>query len=187
MESQTVPAFLDFRGPFPLWPEDKDHWTPGQAAACPGISLFTVKVRGQHRIYYVGEANHIADRLREHLTFYLAGKYLIYDPVALGNGELVRVWVPSTDTEHTLACLEEHRQKLTAMLGLVNIFFAEVHADTTVLCRLESALIRALRRNEEAKKFLENSRLSVARYDDHVLVEVRSASTLFAVPQVLSV
>lgn len=162
MSSGAFPREVSFIGPLRLWPDDEAAWDLAQSVAVPGVYLFTALVEGEYRIFYVGEAADISNRIREHLTFYLAGKYLIYDASQFALGKLEVKWRPSPLTERTLARIAEHRIKLEAMLRLVYVFFAEIHAGKEALRRIESGIVRLLRADGTASAFLENQRLSVA-------------------------
>jgi hypothetical protein len=187
MDKQTFPDEITFIGPLDLCPDDSDHWEIEEIAAGHGVYLFTVEVNGSYRILYVGEGEHIAKRIREHLSSYLSGKYTMYDSALLREGKRRRVeGYPCLKTENVLLKVNEHRNSLVAMLQLVRIFVCRIDCGKPTLRRLESAIIRTLRENHEANEFIENDRLSVdIQSDQRREIRVGGAERLFALGDLL--
>ena len=181
----TFPTEIVFRGPFPIWPHDEEHWLSRHETSCPGIYLFAIPIQGQWRVFYVGEASNIAGRVREHLSLYLSGKYKLYEAEPFSQGRLVLNWEPSPHAERTLAKLDDHRMKLRAMLSQVSIFFADAGKERSVRQRIESAMIKCLRAQSDSDAILENTRLSVSQKDGHFPIEIRCDSCLLGIQQKL--
>lgn len=182
-----IPSDLVFNGPFALWPDEAGHWPVEEAAAGPGVYLLTVKVGSQDRAYYIGEAEHIGNRLREHLSSYLAGQYWLYSASSLREGRLEPSWKPPLKAEQVLHQLAVHHAALREMLPLVNVYVARMERPRADRQRVESAMISALRQHQHANVFLENERLSVLVREGQVPVGVHGCSQVLGIPEVLLV
>jgi hypothetical protein len=156
-----IPATLHFEGPFPLLPPLGSPWEISRFVT-PGIYLFTVKVGKAYRILYVGEADHVANRLREHIEKYLSGNYWLYQAEDLQKGVRTPVWKPGQPAEITALHITDLHAALAQSLPQFVIFVARADLNKTELRRVESGIILLLRENLEANVFLENYRLSVA-------------------------
>ncbi len=186
MEQVTPPLELVFDGPFELWPISSDKWPLKEVASGQGIYLFTIEVQDQYRILYVGEADDVANRLRQHIRYYLSGRYWLYEAEALKQGKLVKTWKPTQDSEVALANFPQLQAALMATLPLIRLFVCRTATDKSSRWRIESDLISALRHSKAASAFLENSRVSVAPGKDCQQVAIRCNSALFELPSTLS-
>lgn len=187
MDNQTLPEEINFIGPLDLWPDDSGHWEIEKIAAGGGVYLFAVEINGTYRILYVSEGMHIAKRIREHLSSYLSGKYTMYDAALLREGRRLKIkGYPCLKTENVLLKVNEHIDLMVAMLQPVRIFVCCIDCNKHNLRRLESAIIRTLRENSEAKEFIENDRLSVdIRSDKRNSIRIVGANRLFALGESL--
>lgn len=152
---------LNFVGPFTLV-DGKACVFHSAFAASPGIYLWTIRqdYDDTHLIHYVGETVSLGKRHREHLIQILGLNYGIFNPdkARQGVSELLwkGLWRDKTATG-PLMQLEAYRsihQDVLQYLSILNVFFAELNADSNLRKHVEGCIGWNLRNNHREHKAL---------------------------------
>lgn len=153
---------LDLKGPYCLdSPQGRRIFNPPERA---GIYLWTIKVEGDFKVAYIGEAQDLSHRLYQHFYLTLGGGYELYSPTAL----LAALPLTDDDCEYKpsprqmvqgfLECHERLSHLALKNLQCYTFFWAELPGhDKETRLLVESALITAARKAGEP---IQNTRLS---------------------------
>ncbi len=162
---------LAWQGPKQLWHEDPTNCIlQDELAQSPGIYLWTVEVNDVHFVNYVGmTSKSIADRQREHLDGYLAGKYWIYDSELFRQGRKQEIYrpEPSLGVAKFLKDYEVLARKLYKFLRTITLLYLPIDKETAELKQIESGLISTLQSSDDkVKDFLDNYHVSLSVPDE---------------------
>lgn len=144
---------LEWKGPFGHVPNGPNPWFYEQAElkeSPPGVYLQTLLIEDQHFVYYVGEAENLLRRTREHIVGFLGGQYWHYDPVATinSNNKKSKPYDPASEQyEEFLTRSSELRAMAYEWLAALQLFVwidAKHELDDRGRKLVESALIRKL-------------------------------------------
>jgi len=177
----ALPEKLRFEGPFPFVPPVESAWELARFSH-PGVYLFTVRVGESFRVLYVGQGKSVSGRLRGHIEKYLAGNYWLYAAADLMAGKRTTAWTPGQAAEVIASKVSDLHSALRQTLPLLEVFVGVSDMSKSELCRVESALILALRESPKANEFLENHRLSIAYGDAKAELGLESDWPIFGLP-----
>ena len=138
-----------FHGPFSAFDEAGCRCLfTDQLAARSGVYLWTISVKGQECLWYVGQTRRsFGQRMGEHLAGFLSGQYQIHDPDGLSRGEqrladgsINGVW-PRT-LPYLLQNYESLLPKITGLIRLIKFHLCPLVGDAHLHDRVEGAIGR---------------------------------------------
>lgn len=145
---------LEWKGPFGHVPDGPNPWYYEQAElqeSPPGIYLQTLLINQQYFVYYVGEAEDLLHRTRQHIAGFLSGDYWVYDPAATiksGKNRKCKPYNPASEQyEGFLKRSSELRAMAYEWLAALQLFVwidAKHELDDRGRNLVESALIQKL-------------------------------------------
>lgn len=166
---------LHFEGPFSFLPVKghewlaPDHHSDQRVAHKGGVYLWVVDTPDGYLVNYVGSTACFEDRIRQHLDYFITGRYWVYDykSLAEGNKRLDTAYNPRQwqETFGTWDKFIAFQAKIYSFLEHVYVLLAPI--DLTVLSisgisltEIEGSLINRLRNChlEKAKDFIDNER-----------------------------
>ena len=147
---------LEIHGPYCLFRNDECPWFfESDLQDKPGVYVLTIPAGGAECVHYVGQTSRsFNQRLTEHLSAYLSGRYRIVDPDALAHGKQEYVWKANTEYGHSLTeFLAGADAILPKLHKLLRSFRCHVILEDNkqMLDRIEGALGRYFRRHENAE------------------------------------
>jgi hypothetical protein len=154
---------LHWRGPFRFGTGVREALPPPNTA---GVYVWVLKTdQGQHRVSYVGMAQDILWRWREHVRWTLGGGYRLYDVSQMRRGILGEVVYQEIASEDVLIeFVAKHTQLAVENLLAFDLYWASVDTqDSGLLRSIESCLIDRVVAYDRSQggRFLQNERLSV--------------------------
>lgn len=178
---------IDFEQPLKLRPQSEDSWDLS-GANFAGVYLWTIQSNDGFRVFYIGQAQNVAYRTRQHLKSYLCGQYQLHDPQKLADGYLDYTFKSiGTAYEKTLLQLDVQRELLNAMLDKVYIFAARVEGEKSARCTIETALIDHFKKSEFTKSTIENPKVSLRTLKMDVQYVVVAKENIVGLPDKLTV
>lgn len=124
-----------------------------------GVYIWTVLVGGEDLPWYVGQTRRgFGRRMGEHLAAYLSGQYDAFDAGALALGSQSVFWRARADDGGWPQCMplflrdyETNASRILAMIRLVRFHVAPVAGDAHRLGRVEGAVGRHFKANEDKR------------------------------------
>jgi len=191
----VVDVRVDFRGPFSAVIEDgcRCLFTDEEIAKGVGVYLWTIRVEGEERPWYVGQTRRgFGQRMGEHLASFLSGEYSAPDSKSLSRGENRRA-VPHIDDdwpERLPAFLENYEILMPNVIQVIrslHFYVASLKGhDAHTYNRVEGAIGRYYKAHplEHLRDFFSpNLRVPAAiAYDYPIRLELSSETPLAGLP-----
>lgn len=159
---------IEFLGPYTLTGENSFFRSP--AINSNGIYLYTISWKSEFLTYYVGETGRdFWTRFVEHTSHNLSGNYRSFNPDKFAKGEIEYLWGSRSakdKRERMEEIIEDYPKNATKVfdyLSTYRYFLGELKfpngeksntkENTRLRRRLEGAIVKTLKMNEEVKKF----------------------------------
>lgn len=186
---------LEFFGPYPLASEEKDILSDCEFADKSGIYIWTVRLENNvHKITYIGETyRSFYTRTKEHVLHQFSGYYSIYDPELLAKGILKFAWNGlwgkgrKNKLPEYLANYNKYAPMNLEYIKMQSIFVAPINVDKKIIVKIEGALAKELRNNNEASALLDKN----IRYNylnevkENLLVKIKTPLVIAGIPKEL--
>ena len=151
----------------------------------PGVYLWTFEIAGKNWINYVGIHRHsMLQRNEEHLRLFLGGRYTVYCVEAMKRGEKAIAYCGAARMQKFLKDYDNRHTQTVAQLENMRLYFAEFshQLDVSTLKRVESSIIRLLRKSADTNLFFDNVRLSVNIANPDIEVSFLGAEEIYGLP-----
>ncbi|MBS4027074.1 MAG: hypothetical protein KGZ58_00435 [Ignavibacteriales bacterium] len=165
---------IKWEGPFSLFEnQDCESIFSSDKLKSPGLYLWTIPYNDSYLVNYVGiSATSILDRLETHIVHYLSGRYTIYDPEKFQNGIKERIYCPSGRVRDFLNNNLPLSQIIFPLLKTFKLLIAPVEQEKRILERIESSIIKILRKDNVACGFLDNQRIIASLWREEKEISV---------------
>jgi hypothetical protein len=179
---------IEILGPFDFLPFQQNSKTlyTQENSWKPGIYFWVYKIGDTNFINYIGiTSNSIAQRQSGHLSSFLTGTYDIYNTDSLFSGVLERVYTSANGFDSFLNC----QKHLELQLNSLKFYYSPIDAESSILKRIETALISHIRSNKEFSTILDNGSVSRYRREDEteIYVTINSEASIKGLPREITV
>lgn len=150
---------LKWIGPYSFLPiGDAASVLESESSHVSGVYLWTIMKDERYLINYVGKSkDSIRSRHYGHIRHFFDGESYVYDSNKFTNGLMETIHNPNQGLRHYFENYEHLSKNVYEILRSYSVFFAPIDSDNETIERIESALIRCLRKDEGAN-FLDNKR-----------------------------
>ncbi len=144
---------LHFVGPFSMISDNPRFLLDDEVAEEPGIYLWTVKGSNGYIIDYVGETGKtIRERFVQHLQDQFVGRYNIFDPDRMRQGDRHYVWrgylwrkaAHEQGVKDFFRNTERHLSEILRMFREYRVFVAPLFTDARMRKRIETGILNEM-------------------------------------------
>ncbi len=149
MDTSDGPLLVEFSGPFSWLGEDSPSVFVAPEGQAGGLYVWSISVKGQDVIYYVGLTQKFAVRFLEHFKEHASGGYTLNDPIKFAAGRKEQLW-PGRFTKERKSVkefidrYEELVPAITALTKLYRFHLAPLTLEKRSVERIEAGLANYL-------------------------------------------
>jgi excinuclease UvrABC nuclease subunit len=155
---------IEWSGPFSWWNSEKSESVfryIEKEKRHSGLYLMTFKKDDKYYVLYVGESGRLENRLRDHFSCYLSGRYSTYDINGLLQIQrnLILSWRHNETLypDYFMKHYEELSPKIYKMMEEMKLFIAFIDGNKATRETIEMLIISELQKNSApVQEFLEN-------------------------------